>query len=71
MCVGGGIHHFYEVSRLSLYGHTGILGSGRSPLLRPMAWGGGGGKGQRGKLRYRHLPLGPLRWCFALRRRPR
>ena len=29
---GVGFHHFYQVSRLSLYGHTGVLGSGRSPL---------------------------------------
>ena len=37
MCVGGGggVHHFYQVSRLDLYGHTGVLGSGRSPLMRP------------------------------------
>ena len=32
-----GFHHFYQVSRLShtgvlLYGHTGVLGSGCSPL---------------------------------------
>ena len=38
MCVyagEGGVHHFYHVSRLSLHGHTGILGSGRSPLVWP------------------------------------
>ena len=33
MCVGGGgVRHFFQVSRLSLYDHTGVLGSGRSPL---------------------------------------
>ena len=32
VCVPRGFHHFYQVSRLSLYGHTGVLGSGRSPL---------------------------------------
>ena len=30
--IAGGFHHFYQVSRLSLYGHTGVLGSRRSPL---------------------------------------
>ena len=33
---GGGVHHFYHVSWLSLYGHTGVLGLDRSPLARPM-----------------------------------
>ena len=33
VCGGGGVHHFYQVSRLSLYGHTGVLWSGRSPLV--------------------------------------
>ena len=33
VCVG--VHQFYRVSRLSLYGHTGVLGSGRSLSLRP------------------------------------
>ena len=28
----GVFHHFYQVSRLSLYGHTGVRGSGHSPL---------------------------------------
>ena len=33
MCVcSGGFTIFYQVSRLSLYGHTGVLMSGRSPL---------------------------------------
>ena len=32
---GGGVHHFYQVSWLSLYGQTGVLGSGSSPLVRP------------------------------------
>ena len=38
VCVGVGVwgfHHFYQVSQLSLYGHTGVLGSGRTPLVRP------------------------------------
>ena len=30
-----GFHHFHHVHRLSLYGHTGVLGSGHSPLVRP------------------------------------
>ena len=34
MC-GMGFHHFFQVSRLSLYGHTGVLGSHRSPFVRP------------------------------------
>ena len=34
-CLCVWFHHFYQVSRLSQYGHTGILGSGRSPLVRP------------------------------------
>ena len=29
---GAGFHHF---SQVSLYGHTGVLRSGRSPLVRP------------------------------------
>ena len=29
-----GFHHLYQVSRLSLYGHTGVLGSGRPPLAQ-------------------------------------
>ena len=33
-CPGGG-GGGYQTSRLSLYGHTGVLGSGRSPLVRP------------------------------------
>ena len=32
VCQGRGVTIFYQVSRLSLYGHTGVLGSGRSPL---------------------------------------
>ena len=53
--VGGGlgVHHFHQVSRLSLYGHTGVLGSGRSPLVQAsstasatvLACGGLGGGG--------------------------
>ena len=36
VCAGvRGFHHSFQVSRLSLYGHTGVLGSGRSPLVRP------------------------------------
>ena len=31
VCVVG-YYHFYQVSRLSLYGHSGVLGSDRSPL---------------------------------------
>ena len=41
MYLGGVYHHFYQVSRLSLYGHTGVLGSGRSPLVQ--AFGAGQG----------------------------
>ena len=33
--VGGWFHHFHQVSRLSLYGHIGVLGLGHSPLERP------------------------------------
>ena len=33
VCKGGCcFHQFYQVPRLSLYGHTGVLGSGRSPF---------------------------------------
>ena len=34
VCVwrGGGVYHCYRASRLTLYGHTGVLGSGRSPF---------------------------------------
>ena len=35
VCARMGFHHFHQVSRLSLYGHTGVLGSGCSPLVRP------------------------------------
>ena len=42
MCVeGGGFHHFYQVSLLSLYGHTGVLRSGRSPLVQAFGTGHG------------------------------
>ena len=35
VCVARVFHHFYQVSRLSVYGHTGVLGSGRSHYSRP------------------------------------
>ena len=38
MCVwegGGGYCHFYQVSRISPYGHSGVLGSGHSHRSRP------------------------------------
>ena len=37
LCVwgGGGYCHFYQVSRISLYGHSGVLGLGRSHRSRP------------------------------------
>ena len=35
VCLSVGVHHFDQVSRLSVCGHTGILGSGRSPSVRP------------------------------------
>ena len=36
VCVCMGFRNFYQVSWLSLYGHTGVLRSGCSPLVRPM-----------------------------------
>ena len=36
-----GITILYQVSRLSLYGHTGVLGSGRSPLVQAFGRGEG------------------------------
>ena len=37
VCVGVevGFHHYFQVSRLSLYGHTGVLGSVVAPWLPP------------------------------------
>ena len=35
VCVFRGFHQFYQVSRLSLYGHTGVPGSGRPRSVRP------------------------------------
>ena len=32
---GGGCCHFYQVSRISPYGHSGVLGSGHSHRSRP------------------------------------
>ena len=32
VCARAGFHNFYQVSQLSLCGHTGILRLGRSPL---------------------------------------
>ena len=52
MCVW--FHHFYQVSRLSLYGHTGVLGSGRSPLVIGEAHGAGQGC----------VPVLPLDQCY-------
>ena len=38
---GGGGRHFYQVSRWSLHGHTGVLGSGHSPLVQAHGAGQG------------------------------
>ena len=35
VCGGGGYCHFYQVSRISPYGHSGVLGSGHSHRSRP------------------------------------
>ena len=38
---GGGYYHFSKVSPFSLYGHTGVLGLGRSPLEQAFSTGQG------------------------------
>ena len=42
MCARAQVYyHFYQVSWLSLYGHTGVLRSGRSPLVQAFGTGQG------------------------------
>ena len=59
---GGGITVLTKSSRLDLYGHTGVLGSGRSPLWQ--AFGAGQGC-------IPVLPLGDMHLGQNLARCPR